>query len=441
MHADHVLRTVGERGDLVDVERRGVRGQDGALLGDAVEFLEDLFLDADFFEHRFDDEVGVLQVVVAQRGAQKRHALLVLVLLELALLDLGFVVLLDGGNAAVERLLLHLEDLDGDARVQEVHRDAAAHGAGADHAHGLDVALGRVFGHVGNLARGALGHEQVAQGQRFGREHQRGEQASFFGHAVVELHLGRGLHGVDALQRRGVVLRHAADHVLGELEVGIALRVLARQVAHQRQLAALGSDRLGELDGFVEHRFGRGGQLVEQLLARQAGEQFALHRLAADDHVQGGFHADHARQALRATGARQQAELDFRQCHAGAGSGHAVVAAERQLEAAAHAHGVDGCDDGLGRGFEREDHAQQVGLLQRLGRAEFLDVRTARERLAGAGDDDGLDGAVGIGLGQAVGDADACREAETVDRRVGQGDHGDIAEHFVFSRHAAFLGV
>jgi hypothetical protein len=68
------------------------------------------------------------------------HALLVLVLLELALLDLGFVVLADGGHAAVQRFLLHLQHGDGDAGVQEVHGDAAAHGAGADHAHLLDGA-------------------------------------------------------------------------------------------------------------------------------------------------------------------------------------------------------------------------------------------------------------------------------------------------------------
>jgi hypothetical protein len=92
-------------------------------------FLEHRFLDADFFEHGFDHQVGGLQVVVAQRGGQQGHALLVLVLLELALLDLGFVVLADGGDAPVQRLLLHLQHLHGDAGVQEVHGNAAAHGA------------------------------------------------------------------------------------------------------------------------------------------------------------------------------------------------------------------------------------------------------------------------------------------------------------------------
>src|SRR5256885_12111970 len=50
----------------------------------------------------------------------------VLFLGELALLDLGFVVLADGGHATVQRFLLGLQNGDGNARVQEVHGDAAA---------------------------------------------------------------------------------------------------------------------------------------------------------------------------------------------------------------------------------------------------------------------------------------------------------------------------
>jgi hypothetical protein len=53
---------------------------------------------------------------------------------------------------------------------------------------------------------------------------------------------------------------------------------------------------------------------------------------------------------------------------------------------------------GLDAPSTRSDQAQQVGLGQRLGRAEFLDVGAARERLAGAGDDDGLDGRVVLRL-------------------------------------------
>ena len=112
------------------------------------------------------------------------------------------------------------------------------------------------------------------------------------------------------------------------------------------------------------------------------------------------------------------------------------MAAERELEAAAHRDAVHRGHHRLGAGFQRQDHAQQVRLGDRLRRAELADVRAAGERLAGAGDDDGLDGIVGQRLGQAVGDAEARVVAEAVDRRVVQRDHRDIAADFVGGTHA-----
>ena len=76
VHADDVLGPLGDVGDLVDVERGGVGGEDGAGLGDLVELLEHLLLHAHLLEHRLDDEVRVLQVVVVERGLEQRQALL-----------------------------------------------------------------------------------------------------------------------------------------------------------------------------------------------------------------------------------------------------------------------------------------------------------------------------------------------------------------------------
>ena len=81
--------------------------------------------------------------------------------------------------------------------------------------------------------------------------------------------------------------------------------------------------------------------------------------------------------------------------------GDAVVAAERQLEAAAHADAVDGGDDRLGRFSTVRDQGMQGRLGQRFRRIEFADVRAAGKHLAGAGDDDGLDRVVGFRLGAA----------------------------------------
>jgi hypothetical protein len=86
---------------------------------------------------------------------------------------------------------------------------------------------------------------------------------------------------------------------------------------------------------------------------------------------------------------------------------------------------------GLAEFLDHADHAMQVGLRHRLGRAEFLDVCATRKRLAGAGDHDGLDGGIGVGLLEVVGEALARGVAQAVDGRVAQRDHCDGAVNFV----------
>ncbi len=116
-----------------------LRGQDRAGLHHLVERLEDLFLDAHVLEHGLDHQVGVLDVVVGQRGVRAAPcAASYLSGFSLPFLTCDFVVLADRGHAAVERLLLGLEHRHRDAGVEEVHRDAAAHRAGADDGHLLD---------------------------------------------------------------------------------------------------------------------------------------------------------------------------------------------------------------------------------------------------------------------------------------------------------------
>ena len=88
MQTDHVLRSLGKCGNLVHVQCRGVGRQNRAGLHHTVEFLEDFFLDAHFLKHGLNHHVSVFQIVVAQRGAEQAHALLVFVLLEFAFFDL-----------------------------------------------------------------------------------------------------------------------------------------------------------------------------------------------------------------------------------------------------------------------------------------------------------------------------------------------------------------
>ena len=198
------------------------------------------FFDAHLFKHGFNHQVGIFQVVVTQRGAEQGHALRVCVFFELAFFDLRFVILLNRGNATVQGLLLCFEQLDRQARIEEVHRNAAAHGARANDGHRLDGAHRGGVGHIGNFGGRALCGEQVAQGTALGRPHQVDEQLALVGHAVGEFFLGGRFDGVHTLRGCGEVFGHALDHVAGELKVGIALRVLAGQIAHFGQRAHIG---------------------------------------------------------------------------------------------------------------------------------------------------------------------------------------------------------
>ncbi len=134
MRAEHVFGPLGHRGDGVDVEVGCVRGEDRAGLGDLVEPFEDGLLEVHVLKRRFDHEVGVGQRIEVERGVKLAHPLLDLGKCHAALLGRVLVVPAHDRNAAVERFLRGLDDGDRNAGAEEIHRDAAAHGAGADHA-------------------------------------------------------------------------------------------------------------------------------------------------------------------------------------------------------------------------------------------------------------------------------------------------------------------
>ena len=417
VQAHHVFGALREGCNFVNVQGRGVGSQDGAGLHHTVQLLEYGFFDADFFKHSFDHQIGTSQVVVAQGGRQQRHALVVLVLLELAFLDLRFVVLADDGDATVQRVLLHLQHLDRNTSVQEVHRNAATHGASANNGDRVDCAQRGVRWHIGNLGGRALRQEQMAQTAALSSPHQVDEDVALDSHTCVKLLFGGGFHSVDALGGRREVFAHTLHHISGKRKVRITQWVLAGQVAHQWQWAGV-CHRAGKGNCLFHHALSRRGHLVEQLLARGHRQHVALHGFAADDHVQSGLYTQHAWQALRAASAGQQAQLHFRQGYAGARGYYAVVATQCQLQTAAHHHGVDSSNNGFAGSFQHTDHAIQARLLHGSGFTKFFDIRATRKSLASARNDDGLNSRVGIGLGHTGSDALAGGQPQAVNRRV-----------------------
>ena len=115
VHAEHVLRPLGHRRDVVDVEIGGVRGEDRAGFGDRIEPLEHFLFYVHILEHRFDHEVGLGQRAEVERGLEPPHPLVDLLHRQSALLGGRLVVAAHDRDPAVERLLRGLHDGDGDA--------------------------------------------------------------------------------------------------------------------------------------------------------------------------------------------------------------------------------------------------------------------------------------------------------------------------------------
>jgi len=127
----------------LDRQARGVRGDDGAGLHDAVEAREELLLHVEALEHHLDDEValgGAAQIVVEVADFDQVGVLLREQQRRLALHD---VVLatdceavaegLGGGVVLLRRLRRHdVEEDHGDAGVGEVGGDALPHDPGTD---------------------------------------------------------------------------------------------------------------------------------------------------------------------------------------------------------------------------------------------------------------------------------------------------------------------
>ncbi len=219
--------------DLVDVEIGGIGGQDGVGLCDLVERGEHLLLDGHLLEHRFDDDVGVLQHVVARHRRDEAHALLDIGGGEAALRSGRLVVLPDIADAALELRGVGIENRNRNARIRKAHGDAGAHGARADHRGARDWHRPDVLGDARNLGGRALGEEDVAQRPAFRRHHAGFENLALAFDALIERQVHRRLDAIDACNGCLLSARLLGDFGALGIEPGFVLR-LDRFVAGQR---------------------------------------------------------------------------------------------------------------------------------------------------------------------------------------------------------------
>ena len=384
MQSDDVLRPLRHRGNLVDVERRGVGGENCPGFGDGVELGEDFLLQGHVLEDRLDDDVRRSQRRIIQRGRNESETLLALFRLEAAPCDRALVVLADGGQAAIEILLAGVKNDDLNARVGEAHADASAHGTGADDADLPDRPRLDVCPYPGNPAHFALGEEQVAQRAAFRCALHLDRQAALERDAVVEI----PAHGrFDRVEK--YVRRVAVAHGLGDLCPTCG--------DHLCDLFAAGDAAIARAPGS-----GSSGNQVASVCKRRVDQIAAGHdvsepgvlglrrgkRLAGQHHVERRFQADQPRHALSATGARDDAQREFRQAEARAFGSDTVVARDGGLQSAAHHGAVHGGDHRDRAVLDQSQHLVVSGILN--PGLEFPHVAPGKEGLAGTRQDNRL---------------------------------------------------
>lgn len=135
---------------------------------------------------------------------------------------------------------------------------------------------------------------------------------------------------------------------------------------------------------------------VDHILVGDGVDQTDLRADAGSDgctgnhHRQGLPYADEAWQALRAAGARQDAERDFRETQLRSARRDAPVAAQRKLQAASERKAMNGRHDRL---VERLDQGGDVGGIASVGERarcglKLADVGPGTEGTALSRDDD-----------------------------------------------------
>ena len=258
--------------------------------------------------------------------------------------------------ALVGRFLVAIDQYDLEPGARRNIRYPRAHKTGAEHA---DLAQAR-RGNVGGPARALL---ELALRQEQRADHRRGFLRAQYLREIAALDGEREIHrqlqtlvdaGEDRLGGGIIVVGFAAiDRVGGRPDhhprrrEHLARRQLELRIVPGRLGAGIGLHPvLGALDDLA-----RRSDVVDEahLLGRGGADLVAL-----EQHLQGVRRRHQPRDALRAAAAGEQADLDFRQADARlvAVGDDAVVAGERQLEAAAHADAVDRRGERLARGFQ-----------------------------------------------------------------------------------------
>ena len=210
---------------------------------------------------------------------------------------------------------------DGEAFGQEIHRNPAAHRACADNADFGDGAQRDILGDAVNFGGFAFGKEDMALGRRLGAHHQLHKFGAFERHAFIKreprCRLDTGEVGIGRIKAPPLA-RIGGFERIDRVRIGRNGQVTCRA----RAVGNIGAGKGNRV-------FGKAGfacQFIDKACFLGFGRR---NRRAAACHFGGKRDPDKARQALGATCAGEQAELDFGHAQFGRRHRDAIMRAER----------------------------------------------------------------------------------------------------------------
>ena len=413
--------------DRIDVQARGVGGEDGLVRADLVELLEHLVLDFHLLEDRLDHQVGLSQVAVVGGPANTADPSRAFVVGKPAFGERFLVGRADFREAAVQRLLRLVDHHRGNPGIREGHGDAAAHGAEADHAHPANGPHGRALLELAGLLRLALGEEHVPQGPRLLAAQELEEGFAFQPQGLVERKGHRPLH---AIERRRWRLAPAGGLLEVGLDAGEAFGSQRNQGDVARAPGRTSTDPFRQGDG----AFARGVARNRFIHEAEWDRLVRPHATSIQNQVERLLEADEARQASGAAGAGQNPQGHFGKTQFRARFSHPVVAAERQLQCAPRSGSVECSHDRFGRPLDTVDEIRERRAFRR-GSLELADVGARAEVLPRSCDHHRAHRDVGEDRVELLEERLLHRGAKRVHRRVVEREHSHAASHFENHSH------
>ena len=139
VHADDVLRTCGRSTQLGHRQRRGVRGEDGVRRHHLLRLLKDLPLQGQPLRDRLDDEIDIVELLVAEGSVDEGELETDLLWSDDAPLPRLPQQVARVPEPRVERFAVDILEDDGDVLRGHEFRDAAAHDARAENGNPVDL--------------------------------------------------------------------------------------------------------------------------------------------------------------------------------------------------------------------------------------------------------------------------------------------------------------